>query len=365
MSRRNNQSSTANSTILYIGGVPFDWDENNLRSVVCGSGGVVDVRLGFDYSGKNKGFCFIEYITPEEARQGLRLLGQVLIHQGGNKSKKLRVELSKEGLRANNQTSKRLLQLDRNYLPSNVELPQEMLGNGPTPSYYNPQQQMGGGGSPVNQINQVNQMNQRGQQNIQNDQQQNSGLSSRNLPQPPTLPFKAPDKISENLSNIPPAQLIELIANLKGVLSGPNANRAPDVFQLSPYLASSAAQALLLMGFIDTNVINDAINAPQFDSTPQMQNPQPVHNNPQQPYGVSPQIPNATGGIGSNGMNPGVPMPSKWPFLPPSTQVKLGAMPPEQADLIAQVLTIPSEQIPALEPEKRAMVTTLRAQYLA
>lgn len=373
MSRRNQGGSQANSnsTVLFVGLVPFDWDENNVRSVVCGSGKIVDVRMGFDYEGKNKGFVFVEYQTHEEALHGLRLLNQVMVN--GPKPKKLRVELSKENLRANApSSSKPLLQLSRSHLPNNVQLPPEMLNAVPAPSFYNQLPVQPG-------MNQQNNMHpQMNQQNFMNNVPQQPGGQiqpgsstptggARNLPQPAALPFKTPDKISENLSHIPPAQLIELIANLKTVLSGPNATRAPEVFQLSPFLASSAAQALLLMGFINTEVINEAVAAPKYESTPQPTNVDinnyqqqhlPQYNNNNNNYQNSYQ----GNGLPSNPAT--APQISKWPYLPIPTQQKLAAMPPEQADLIAQVLTIPPEQIPTLEPEKQVMVSNLRAQYL-
>lgn len=379
MSRRNYNSgqgsgqANSGSSILYLGLVPFDWDENNLRSLVCGTGIVVDVRLGFDYSGKNKGFCFIEYQSNADALNGMRLLGQVVIHQGG-RTKKLRVELSKEGLRSNTSQSKTPLQLNRNYLPQNVQLPPEMMNDGMgTPQFYN--QQQASNASPRNQMNPMGQgmnqsMSQGMNQNVNPSMNQgmNPGMSQvmnqanqgLNLPAPTQLPFTTPDKISENLSHIPPAQLLDVIRNLKPVLSGPYANRAAEVFQLSPYLASASAQALLLMGFVDTEVINDAMKTPAFETTPtpQMSNPLPV------PYQQTMNQPYNRNNM-TNMPAPAAPVPgSKWPFLPIGTQNKLAMMPLDQADLIAQVLTIPVEQIPSLDPEKQAMVSSLRAQYL-
>ena len=70
-----------NSNILYVGNIPYDWDESTVESVVCGSGNIVDVRLGFDHVGKNKGFCFVEYKTVQDAQRALPLLQQVVIYQ--------------------------------------------------------------------------------------------------------------------------------------------------------------------------------------------------------------------------------------------------------------------------------------------
>ena len=371
MSRR---SGVSNSTVLYIGLVPYEWDENNLRSVVCGSGAVVDVRIGFDYAGKNKGFCFIEYANPQEAKNALSLLSQVKIMNHNNQAKRLRVELSKEGLRSNTNDYKQPLQLTRNYLPGNVQLPPGMQGGMPMQSPMSMQSPMGlgpgsmgpgsmGPGSmgpgpmgpgPMGPMGPIN------------TPSPAMGRAHTNLPpQTQSLPFKAPDKISENVSKIPPPQLIEMITNLKAVLNGPNANRAAEVFQMSPYLAASAAQALLLMGFIDSDVIQDSIKNP-VQPSPQQQQQQQYPQSLPQPSSLPqpPSLPN----VPRPGFLPTPPMgnmTTKWPHLPMQAQAKLSAMAPDQAELIAQVLTIPPEQIGSLEPDKQMMVTNLRNQYLS
>lgn len=43
-----------NSNILYVGLVPYEWDEETVKSVVCGSGNIVDVRLQYDFQGKTE-----------------------------------------------------------------------------------------------------------------------------------------------------------------------------------------------------------------------------------------------------------------------------------------------------------------------
>lgn len=377
MARKPNTPLTA-STVLYVGQIPYEWDENIIKSVVCGSGKVVDVRLGFDYAGKNKGFCFVEYQSPQEAQRGLHLLGQVKIlntqpNQKGQ-YKKLRIELSKEGLRSHGTSDfKPPLNLDRNNLPNFVQLPPEMLQNGPpipasndnfpsslpftppTSNQFQPQL------APQQQFHQ-NQFNASGPQ-----MSANPSLPSLNLQQASSLPFAVPDKINETLSQIPPVQLIELISNLKSILSGPNASRAVDVFQLSPHLATAAAQALLLMGFIDSEVISESMKSASSTPVPQPPPMQP-QSLPQQPSLPQipnlPQMPNPYGQLQLQQQQPPVPQNSRWPHLPPSAAAKLSAMAPDQADLIAQVLSLPTSQISSLPADKQVMVTNLRAQYL-
>ncbi|CAH6719370.1 hypothetical protein CLIB1444_02S06942 [[Candida] jaroonii] len=383
---RSNQASSA-SSILFVGSVPFDWDENNMRSVVCGSGKVVDVRLGFDHVGKNKGFCFVEYQTPEDAAYGRSLLSQVKIGNG-NKVKNLRIEESKEGLRANNASVKQLMTLTRDFLPPNVQIPDEMYRNVPGNGNGNYNQanqfnQSPMGQSPVGQFQQTNQQihgyNQpQVQQSISQPGQ--AQVTSRNLPQPPILPFIAPDKINQNLSQIAPPVLIELLGQLKNTVNTPEEQGATAIFQGNPVLATATAQVLLLMGLIDDEVINESSNAtnaaPQIQEQNQYSNQQYQNQQyPNQQYSnqqyqnqqysnqqYSNQNQNQNQNQYSNQQYPQTQ--SQWPHLPPQTQQKLSQLPANQADLIAQVLTIPPEQIPSLEPEKQQMVNNLRAQYL-
>lgn len=327
MSRRAN-AAPVTSSVLYVGLIPFDWDEETLKSVVSGSGRIVDVRLGFDYAGKNKGFCFIEYASPQEANRGMVLLGQVKIGTPGQKLqfKRLRIELSKEGFRAGASEQKQVLNLPRTRLPPNIQLPPEMMG----PSSGNPGIS-GPSGANVKTASPAP---------VAQNGGGSGGLMPTNfipltLPKVERLPFEASDKISETLSQIPPEQLVQLIANLKNTLSGPDAGRAADVFQILPHLATAAAQALLLMGFIDNDVISGAMKSAL--STPQ----------PLGPYGQL-QTP----------VNP------KWAHLPPHTQAKLLALDPGQADLVVQVLSLSQDQFVGLTPDKQEMVRNIRLEYL-
>lgn len=364
-----------NSAVLYVGSIPFDWDEGIIKSVVAGSGNITDVRVGYDYAGKNKGFCFIEYQSPQWAQQATVLLNQIKLVYPNNQTKKLRIESSKESLKSTNGVEvKQVLSLDRSRLPPYVQLPPQMLAavplsaeriNSPAPAQYNssipdfPNSNMNNISTSSNPSfgNNYN-------FNSTNDQMpQKLTLASRNLPQPNSLPFDIPDNINTSLSQLPPPQLIELIANLKNMVNGPDANRVYNVFQMSPNLATTAAQALLLMGFIDGDVISESMKAPGQAPPP----PPPVLQLYTQPMGHPPVPQQPFQPNYQNNYNqppPPPPAQSKWPNLPPSTQQKLMAMPSDQAELIVQVLNLPPDQIRSLPPDKQSMVEGIRSQYL-
>ena len=78
------------SCVLYVGAIPYNWDVEVIKSVVSGSGPIVDVRCMMDNASKNKGFCFVEYLSPLDALNALTILSKLKIEG----RKKLRIELS-------------------------------------------------------------------------------------------------------------------------------------------------------------------------------------------------------------------------------------------------------------------------------
>lgn len=365
------------SSVLYVGQLPYEWDENVIKSVVCGSGLVVDVRLGYDYAGKNKGFCFVEYQTPQEAQKGLRMLNQIKLLQANGQYKKLRIELSKEGLRSNGPSVLKQVQpLDRTFLPNYVQLPPEMVYNGPPlpPNNGNLSQIPMGFATPgQNTMPGPEAINQFTPQNAFQPPQ-STGIKFQNISQnhgqPSQLPFSIPDKISQTLSQIQPQQLLDLIANLKAIMGGENTGKAAEILQMSPSIVPTIAQALLLMGFIDSDVISESMKSTSALPPPAVKQPLAYKKAPSLPQiptvlkMKSPSIQAQTPTPPMPAQHQQTPTNSRWPHLPPSSVQKLSSLAPDQADLIAQVLTLPPEQINSLPPDKQMMVTNIRAQYL-
>lgn len=380
------QGNPGSLTILHLSNIPFEWSEDQLQAVVTSLASVLDVRLGFDHVGKNRGYAFVEFENPQEAQKAVAALSQAKIHvPDGRPSRRLRFELSKEGFRTGNNTNKHPLPFIPSNMPPYFEpaaaLPfRPSTGLPPVPGM--PPRPSGSHGSPAPQLPPIPGANGHqfaGAPNFPGPQlPEHLTRASQTLSTPAQMPLQTPDKINETLSLIPPAQLIELIANLKNLLSGNQSARAAEVFQLSPNLAAAAAQALLLMGFVDEEVILESMKS--ASNTPQPPQPVTAYNQPQQyqqNHGLPPQPYNS----GAPSL-PQVPLPppppkpqsqfpqqqqqppTKWGNLPLSTQIKLGALPPDQADLVAQVLSLPQDQISSLPPEKQTMVAGIRLQYL-
>ena len=68
------------STRLYVGGLPLHTDRSSLRDFFSGSGTVRSVQIVSDlYTGRPKGFGFIEMETEEEAQTAITLLNGVTL----------------------------------------------------------------------------------------------------------------------------------------------------------------------------------------------------------------------------------------------------------------------------------------------
>ncbi|QBM88281.1 cleavage stimulation factor subunit 2 [Metschnikowia aff. pulcherrima] len=273
MRRMDAQQPTSSN--IYVGLIPFEWGEDNLRAVVCALGKVIDVRLGFDHIGKNKGFAFVEFETSEEAVNAADILSKTqVVNPVLGQTRRFRTQVSKEAFRSGGNMTKRVIPFDPKHMPAGVQFPPEALAKYPQLLWASQAQNASFGGP-----NGANLMLPRGvshtppipgkgintgsilppsASNILPDE---FLKATQFLAQPKKLPFATPDKINETLSQISPPQLIELIANLKSILASSDSVRAAEVFRLSPNLAAAATQALLLMGFIDEEVIQEAMKA--------------------------------------------------------------------------------------------------------
>ncbi|KAF8004773.1 hypothetical protein HF325_000230 [Metschnikowia pulcherrima] len=409
MRRMDAQQPTSSN--IYVGLIPFEWGEDNLRAVVCALGKVIDVRLGFDHIGKNKGFAFVEFETSEEAVNAADILSKTqVVNPVLGQTRRFRTQVSKEAFRSGGNMTKRVIPFDPTHMPAGVQFPPEALAKYPQLLWASQAQNASFGGP-----NGANPMLSRGvshtppipgkgintgsilppsASNILPDE---FLKATQFLAQPKKLPFATPDKINETLSQISPPQLIELIANLKSILASSDSVRAAEVFRLSPNLAAAATQALLLMGFIDEEVIQEAMKAeaanvnvqpvpvptppPQQQAyqAPYNQNSQHFNpaNQPAAPYSQNYDQQGRQYGSGSIANQPqrthlpllspapgAPPAQSKWPHLPLLAQMKLANVPSDQAELIVQVLSLTPEQISALPPDRQNMVAGIKQQYL-
>ncbi|KAF3914765.1 Nucleolin [Dactylellina cionopaga] len=278
------------SRIAFIGNIPYGLSEEQIIDIFSKVGQVLSFRLVYDRdTGKPKGFGFAEYADAEIAASAVRNLDNFEIM-----GRKLRVDFSHEG--------------DKD-APDGYEPP--AAGT----SY-------------------------RG--NATSGASTNAGTSSGGslLPQlppgtevPPNL--EAPDAISKTLETLPPAQLLDVIAQMKQLaLTDPS--KCMELLRKAPQLCYAIFQALLLMNLVDPAILSQVIEssgAPPAAAAP----PQPPQPPPQQ-Y-----------------QPPPAPAPQAAP--PP--------MDPQKAQLIQQVMSLTQEQIISLPPDQQAAILQLRQQIMS
>lgn len=67
---------------VFIGKLPRDLFEDELLPKFEKAGRVLKMRLMMDFSSSNRGFAFVQYVTPEEAAMAVKTLHQTLIRDG-------------------------------------------------------------------------------------------------------------------------------------------------------------------------------------------------------------------------------------------------------------------------------------------
>ncbi|EPS37837.1 hypothetical protein H072_8442 [Dactylellina haptotyla CBS 200.50] len=270
------------SRIAFIGNIPYGLSEEQIIDIFSKVGQVLSFRLVYDRdTGKPKGFGFAEYADAEIAASAVRNLDNFEIM-----GRKLRVDFSHEGDSKDAQDV---------YEPPAAG--SSYRGNAAGGSSNNP------GG-------------------------QSGGL----LPQlppgtdvPPNL--EAPDAISKTLETLPPAQLLDVIAQMKQLaLSDPA--KCMELLRKAPQLCYAIFQALLLMNLVDPSILSQVIESSGSTTAPAPP-PQPQY----QP-----------------------------PPAPPPTQPQID---PQKAQLIQQVMSLTQEQIMSLPPDQQAAIMQLRQQIMA
>jgi cleavage stimulation factor subunit 2 len=201
------------------------------------------------------------------------------------------------------------------------------------------------------------------------------------LPQGVDLPpgLTCPDAISRTLNTLPPAQLLDVLSQMKTLVST-DPSKATELLRQAPQLSYAIFQALLLMGLVDASALAGVVeqsNAAQAPAPAQssVQVPTPQQHQQYPP----PPIP------GQGAFPPGFPPPPQQygtppvhgiPYPPPPPQLQYGGPPPRQAApapapggmdteaLVQQVLSMPQSLIDQLPPDERAQLLALKATFL-
>lgn len=173
---------------------------------------------------------------------------------------------------------------------------------------------------------------------------------------PPGL--NCPDAISRTLNTLPPAQLLDVLSQMK-TLTSTDPAKATELLHQAPQLSYAIFQALLLMGLVSTDALASVVDAAQ----PQQPPPPPPAAAYGYPPGYPPPPPHMSGQLG---MQMGTPPVQNPAYAPPPARAPPPPQPqalPDSDALMQQVLAMPQELIDSLPPADRAQLMALRASY--
>ncbi|KAI9832059.1 MAG: hypothetical protein M1838_005681 [Thelocarpon superellum] len=290
--------------VVFVGNIPYGLTEEQIVHVFSQAGTVVNFRLVYDReTGRPKGFGFAEYQDADSAASAVRNLNDHDIM-----GRKLRVDFSNEGASDDSAPA--------GYVPQQQGLP------GPPPS------------------------------------------SGALPPLPPGVDLPAgltcPDAISRTLSTLPPAQLLDILSQIKGYVSADPA-KATELLRQAPQLSYAIFQALLLMGLVDPNALQSVIeqSASQAMHPGQMPQGPPPSQLPYQQYQVQ----------GGHGQVPTPPTHAQayapQPAAPPASATAPAPAGLDKAALIQHVLSLTQDQINAMPPGEREQLLLVRQSIIA
>lgn len=204
--------------------------------------------------------------------------------------------------------------------------------------------------------------------------QNNSSLPS--LPPGVDLPagLSCPDAISRTLNTLPPAQLLDVLSQMK-TLATTDPSKATELLHQAPQLSYAIFQALLLMGLVSAEALSTVIESssalpPTAAPPPPMSQGYGVPPPGTYPSGFPPPPPHMAGQLGmhmgtppvsGHGLYPPPPVPAPQRIIPPPQQA--APVIPDADALMQQVLAMPQELIDSLPPNDRAQLLALRASY--
>lgn len=178
----------------------------------------------------------------------------------------------------------------------------------------------------------------------------------------------APDAISKTISAIPPPQLLDIMSQMKGLVTT-DPQQATAILTQAPQLGYALFQALLLLGLVDTNVLGSLVATTQNAPPPQSQPPPPQ----QMPMGMPPPqyqqqmpagfTPMQQPQYGQPGFGPpqyATPPPVQQ-YQPPPMQQPVAALPPGvDPALLDTVRNLTRDQILSLDEASRQQIIQLR-----
>lgn len=162
---------------------------------------------------------------------------------------------------------------------------------------------------------------------------------------PPNL--KCTDSISQTLNAIPPAQLLDVLTQMKSLAISDPA-KATELLKAAPQLSYAIFQALILMNLVDSKVLASVVEQTARPAPMAIPPPQPT---PQQ-YGGYPPPPMPNQRM--------VPPPQQ--YAPPPQIAPPQPVPMSQEEMLRQVMAMDQRTIDQLPATERMQIMQLRQQ---
>ncbi|KAG0669502.1 hypothetical protein C6P45_003734 [Maudiozyma exigua] len=336
-------------TAIQVTNIPTEWTSETVSSIVAGSGIIVEIIPKIDPRTNKLISITYDYQNNRECEDAYGLLSRIdrlpfNIEKSIPPNYKDRLKSIEEGQTKNRPE----IEMNRDSYPwdLNLELPFQMVTNVPIPRKP----------IPTAQTTATTNTNDMAFPDI-------LSKASQHLPAMTNGSLTTDDTtgISMNLSKIAPLQLIEMISNLKIL-----ANQATTTHQqIEDFLNGNnkditvaVSQALLEMGFIDTNVIRSVISSGYNVNSRTASMSPPVQQQQQQQNVVAEPIPTKEESPQGSNINNNSGAPRQI------NEAKLQTAPENQREMIRQVLTLTDVQLEQLPDAQRTMVDGLRKEYL-
>ncbi|KAK3074936.1 hypothetical protein LTR53_002247 [Teratosphaeriaceae sp. CCFEE 6253] len=341
--------------VVFIGNIPYGVSEEQICDIFARVGSVVNFRLVYDKeTSRPKGFGFLEYTDVDAAASAVRNLNDFEIM-----GRSLRVDYSNDN--GGGGGGKK----------GGADDGGGGSGRAPPPAHFN-----------MDRVPDA----------------QPARVDPGALPPLPAgMPLQdgltAPDAISKTLAAVPPAQLLDIISQMKN-LSTVNPAQATALLAQAPQLGYAIFQALLTLGLVDSSVLGSllaggqpaqapapAVQPPpptmQYQQPPPQQQ-QPTYAQPPPPQQYNQQPPQPYYAPQQYAPTPPAPHPAYQPPPPPQQQPSapqqppsagpnpaqiaqiLATLPPEQQAVMQQILEMPRETIFALEAGAREQILAVR-----
>ncbi|KAK3362241.1 hypothetical protein B0T25DRAFT_523832 [Lasiosphaeria hispida] len=307
------------SRVVFVGNIPYGLTEEQITEIFSGAGRVINFRLVYDReTGRPKGFGFAEFPDYDSAASAVRNLNDYEIM-----GRKLRVDFSNETVSGEDDNQ------NRDGAPANPT-----QNSSSVPSY---QPTNGNGNPPMVPISGGN---------------NGGGTSLPPLPQGKELPsgMTCTDAISRTLNTLPPAQLLDILQQMKSLATTDPA-RAIELLGQAPQLSYAVFQALLIMGLVSPDAINSVLDTSA--------GPLPLA----PPAGATAVAAPGYGYPGATGTPPvaGGYAPPPAPVPAPAPAAPAGQ---DQAALLQAVMELPQDTIDKLPEAERQQIMALRASFM-